>query len=157
MGSAWTRMHLMSGLPDYEPTPDSTVAARASALGVRPEVVALDHMLENGGKAMLYVPFLNYAEGNLDGERIESARGRVEHKPSVDADAPVGPCERRTAGGRLIVTLEHTAGEARELAEVDDFGIAREPRIEARRRVNVEVKEPVSQLRSVALGSIAPM
>jgi N-acyl-D-aspartate/D-glutamate deacylase len=66
MGSAWTRMHLMSGLPDYEPTSDSTVAARASALGVRPEVVALDHMLSNGGKAMLYVPFLNYAEGNLD-------------------------------------------------------------------------------------------
>ena len=66
MGSAWTRMHLMSGLPDYEPTPDSTVAARASALGVRPEVVALDHMLSQGGKAMLYVPFLNYAEGNLD-------------------------------------------------------------------------------------------
>ncbi len=66
MGSAWTRMHLMSGLPDYEPTPDSTVAHQAQARGMRPEVVALDHMLSQGGKAMLYVPFLNYAEGNLD-------------------------------------------------------------------------------------------
>ncbi len=89
MGSAWARMHLMSGLPDYEPTPDSTVAARASALGVRPEVVALDHMLGGGGKAMLYVPFLNYAEGNLD-----PAHFMLSHRDTVpglsDGGAHVG-------------------------------------------------------------------
>ncbi|MDR3506341.1 MAG: amidohydrolase family protein [Caulobacteraceae bacterium] len=65
--SNWDRMHLMdSDSPDYEPTPDSTVGARAAALGVAPEAVTLDHMLKNGGRAMLYAPFLNYAEGSID-------------------------------------------------------------------------------------------
>jgi len=64
--AAWGRMHLMGAEPDYEPTPDSTVAARAAALGVEPEAVALDHMLQNGGRAMLYVPFLNYCGGSLE-------------------------------------------------------------------------------------------
>ncbi len=62
----WSKMHLMSGEPDYEPTVDSTVKARAAAVGRSPEEVALDHMLTNGGRGMLYVPFLNYAEGSLD-------------------------------------------------------------------------------------------
>lgn len=62
----WDRMHLMDpSQPDYEPTADSTVGARARALGTSPETVALDHLLANGGRAMLYVPFLNYAEGSL--------------------------------------------------------------------------------------------
>ncbi len=62
----WSKMHLMSGEPDYEPTPDSTVEAHAYATGRSPEEIALDHMLTNGGRGMLYVPFLNYAEGSLD-------------------------------------------------------------------------------------------
>ena len=62
----WSKMHLMSGEPDYEPTPDSTVEAHAAAMGRSPEEVALDHMLTGGGRGMLYVPFLNYAEGSLD-------------------------------------------------------------------------------------------
>ncbi|HEY2660156.1 MAG TPA: amidohydrolase family protein [Caulobacteraceae bacterium] len=63
----WDRMHLMDpGRPDYEPTEDGTVGARARALGISPESVALDHMLSNGGRGMIYVPFLNYAEGSLD-------------------------------------------------------------------------------------------
>ncbi len=62
----WSKMHLMSGEPDYEPTVDSTVEARATATDRLPEEIALDHMLTNGGRGMLYVPFLNYAEGSLD-------------------------------------------------------------------------------------------
>ena len=56
----------MGDEPDYEPTPDRTVAALAAERGVSPEEVALDHMLTSGGRGMLYVPFLNYAEGSLD-------------------------------------------------------------------------------------------
>ncbi|HEY5105891.1 MAG TPA: amidohydrolase family protein [Caulobacteraceae bacterium] len=70
MAGAWGRMHLMGDAPDYEPTKESTVAAQAALRGVRPETVALDHMLTNGGRAMLYVPFLNYAEGSLDPARL---------------------------------------------------------------------------------------
>ena len=66
MLSAFGRMHLMGPEPDYEPTADSTVTAVAAARGVSPQDVALDHMLSDGGRGMLYLPFLNYAEGSLD-------------------------------------------------------------------------------------------
>ena len=68
-GGAWGRMHLMADPPDYEPTAQSTVAAQAQARGTSPEAVALDHMLGAEGRGMLYVPFLNYAEGSLDAVR----------------------------------------------------------------------------------------
>ena len=63
---AWDKMFLMGAEPDYEPTEDATVAAIAARTGRTPEDVALDQMLENGGRGMLYLPFLNYAYGNLD-------------------------------------------------------------------------------------------
>jgi N-acyl-D-aspartate/D-glutamate deacylase len=89
MPTSWGRMHLLAELPDYEPTADSTVQARADALGTTPEAVALDHMLSNGGRGMLYVPFLNYAQGSLD-----AAREMIVHPASVpglsDGGAHVG-------------------------------------------------------------------
>jgi N-acyl-D-aspartate/D-glutamate deacylase len=89
MPGAWGRMHLMGSEPDYEPTADSTVAAQAEARGISPEAVALDHMLTAGGRGMLYVPFLNYAEGTLD-----PARAMLVHADTVpglsDGGAHVG-------------------------------------------------------------------
>ena len=66
MTQNWKVMFLMGETPDYEQTPDRTVLALANARGVRPEELALDHMLTNGGRGMLYLPFLNYAGGSLD-------------------------------------------------------------------------------------------
>jgi N-acyl-D-aspartate/D-glutamate deacylase len=51
---------------DYEPGPERTLEAIAARRGVRPEEAALDLMLERGGQGMLYLPFLNYAQGSLD-------------------------------------------------------------------------------------------
>ncbi len=62
----WPVMFLMGDEPDYEQTPDRTVAVLAQARGVTPQELALDHMLENEGRGMLYLPFLNYADGSLD-------------------------------------------------------------------------------------------
>jgi N-acyl-D-aspartate/D-glutamate deacylase len=62
----WNIMFLMGETPDYEQTRDRTIAALAAQRGVTPEELALDHMLSNGGKGMLYLPFLNYADGSLD-------------------------------------------------------------------------------------------
>jgi N-acyl-D-aspartate/D-glutamate deacylase len=62
----WSTIVPMGDVPDYEPSPDRTIAALAAAQGVSPEVVALEHMLSRGGRGMLYLPFLNYAEGSLD-------------------------------------------------------------------------------------------
>ena len=60
------RMHLMGEHPDYEPTKETTIAAIAERDGRAPEDVALDHMLTNGGRGMLYVPLLNYSTYSLD-------------------------------------------------------------------------------------------
>jgi N-acyl-D-aspartate/D-glutamate deacylase len=62
----WDRVFLMGEEPDYEPTPDQAVAALAARRGVDPYEVALDHMLTDGGRGILYLPLLNYPEFTLD-------------------------------------------------------------------------------------------
>ena len=60
------RMFLLGDPPNYEPDEDRMLANMARMKGVSPEALALDLMLENDGKAMLYFPFLNYAQNSLD-------------------------------------------------------------------------------------------
>ena len=60
------KMFVLGDPPDYEPTEDKTVAAIAKARGMTTETVALDLMLQDDGRGMLYLPFLNYAQGSLD-------------------------------------------------------------------------------------------
>ena len=62
----WDNMFLMAETPDYEPRREDSIGALARARGVAPEAVALDHMMTRGGRGMLYLPFLNYADGGLD-------------------------------------------------------------------------------------------
>ena len=52
--------------PDYEPAPEDSVRAEAGRLGVDPTAHYVDLLLADEGRALLYVPFLNYADGNLD-------------------------------------------------------------------------------------------
>ena len=52
--------------PDYEPKPDASLASRAVRDGVDPMAMAYDLMLGDDGKAFLYLPVLNYGDGNLD-------------------------------------------------------------------------------------------
>ena len=65
--SAWSGMYpLAADRPDYEPTREQTVAARAEAAGCDPRALALDHLLSRGGRGLLYLPFLSYGYGSLD-------------------------------------------------------------------------------------------
>jgi N-acyl-D-aspartate/D-glutamate deacylase len=66
LASAWGNMYLMSDVPDYEPGEESSVAFQARERAISPQEVALDQMLANDGRGMLYVAFLNYADGSLD-------------------------------------------------------------------------------------------
>jgi N-acyl-D-amino-acid deacylase len=56
----------MGDPPDYEPTPDQTVAAIARRRGEDPLATMYDLMLEADAGAMLMLPFFNYADGNHD-------------------------------------------------------------------------------------------
>jgi N-acyl-D-aspartate/D-glutamate deacylase len=60
------KMFVLGDPPDYEPSEDKTVAAIARARGTSPEAVVLDLMLADEGRGMIYLPFLNYADGSLD-------------------------------------------------------------------------------------------
>lgn len=51
---------------NYEPMPDSSIAARARALGIAADALAYDILLAHEGEPALYMPFANYAGGNLN-------------------------------------------------------------------------------------------
>jgi N-acyl-D-aspartate/D-glutamate deacylase len=65
----YDKMYLLGDPPDYEQPPERTLGAQARREGRRPEELAYDAMLTDNGRGMLYVPFLNYSDGNLDATR----------------------------------------------------------------------------------------
>jgi len=75
MTSAWNMMYPLGDPPSYEPGPEDSVAARAEAAGVAPAEFAYDLML---GGELLYLPFLGYADGNL-----EAIRSMMSHEKAV--------------------------------------------------------------------------
>ena len=56
----------LGAIPNYEPDPSSSFAARAAVAGVEPMSLAYDEMIAGDGTALLYAPIINYANGNLD-------------------------------------------------------------------------------------------
>ncbi|MDQ1520389.1 MAG: hypothetical protein QOI55_1462 [Actinomycetota bacterium] len=63
---AFHRMSELGDPPDYEPDPSSSIASRAEREGRAALDLAYDLLLGDGGTAMLYLPSLNYGDGNLD-------------------------------------------------------------------------------------------
>ncbi|RXH20513.1 N-acyl-D-amino-acid deacylase family protein [Bradyrhizobium guangzhouense] len=65
----YDKMFLLGDPPDYEQPPENALGPQARKQGRQPEELAYDAMLSDGGRGMLYVPFLNYSDGNLDATR----------------------------------------------------------------------------------------
>jgi N-acyl-D-aspartate/D-glutamate deacylase len=65
----YDKMYLLGDPPDYEQPPANALGPQARRLGKKPEELAYDAMLSDEGRGMLYVPFVNYADGNLDAVR----------------------------------------------------------------------------------------
>ena len=83
----YDKMYLLGNPPDYEQPPENALGVRARREGKRPEELAYDAMLTDDGRGMLYVPFLNYADGNLDATREMLQRSAL----------GAGPVRRRRA------------------------------------------------------------
>lgn len=66
LGRSFARMFPISDPPNYEPSLETSVAAEAARRNVSAEELAYDLLLEDNGRAMLYVAIANYADGNLD-------------------------------------------------------------------------------------------
>jgi len=60
------RMFALGDPPDYEPSLNTSISALARQRGVTPDEIALDLLLENDGKAVLFVAVANFADGSLD-------------------------------------------------------------------------------------------
>jgi len=62
----FAHMFLLGDPPDYEQPFEQSIAARAQRLGVTPEELAYDLMLERDGRNNLYVTLCNYEYGSLE-------------------------------------------------------------------------------------------
>jgi N-acyl-D-aspartate/D-glutamate deacylase len=61
------KMFPMGAEPDYAPRREDSVAARAAAAGRDADDWLYDWLLEDGGRALIYVPLYNFATGDLSG------------------------------------------------------------------------------------------
>ena len=62
----WDRIFPLGDPPEYEPLPETSIAFQSNKLGVTPEELAYDMLMEGNATAILYRPLSNYAYGNLD-------------------------------------------------------------------------------------------
>ncbi|MBL4679904.1 MAG: amidohydrolase family protein [Pseudomonadales bacterium] len=66
MALNFSHMFVLDNPPDYEQPPEQSIAQLALTKNCHPIELAIDVMLMDEGKGMLYMAFLNYANGNLD-------------------------------------------------------------------------------------------
>lgn len=118
IAQGWAGQFEMDDGFDYEPGPDASVLSRAAAKAVSPEAYAYDVMLADDGNGFIYLPILNYMDGNLDflealqtrDDCVNSLSDGGAHCGTIcDAASPTFMLEHwvksRKRGGRL--TLEH--------------------------------------------------
>jgi N-acyl-D-amino-acid deacylase len=69
MEQAFATTYTLGSPPEYEPGPERSLAGIAAATGRSALSVAYDAMLEDDGRGLLYVPILNYSDGDLHAAR----------------------------------------------------------------------------------------
>ncbi|MYF52203.1 MAG: amidohydrolase family protein [Gammaproteobacteria bacterium] len=110
------KVWLLGDPPDYEPAPESSMAAGAAAAGQDAWSYIYDRLIENGGRNIFYSPFANYEDNNLD-----CCREMILHENTVmglgDGGAHVGTiCD-----ASFITTLFTHWGRDRDRGERIDL------------------------------------
>ena len=66
VSKGWFMQYEMDDAFNYEPRQSETIMARATAKGVSGDEYAYDLLMQDDGTGFIYMPLLNYADGNLD-------------------------------------------------------------------------------------------
>jgi N-acyl-D-amino-acid deacylase len=125
---------------DYEPTPDRSVTAMASACGASPQRIMYDLFCTHAGEGFLLLPFLGYADGNHDallemmtteGTVLGLADGGAHCRMICDASQPTSMLTHwirdRTRGPRLdlLTAVKRQTSETAALVGLVDRGAVR--------------------------------
>lgn len=65
IATRWDRMYPLGDKPDYEPAPERSIAALATAAGVTPQEYCYDYLV-GAENRMVYFPVTNYVHGDLE-------------------------------------------------------------------------------------------
>ncbi len=149
MATNWAGMFRLGQECDYEPSPETSVAATAARDGRDPQDVALEWLLEDDGKALLFSPLGSYVDGDH-----EAIRTMLEHSASVvglsDGGAHCGLiCDAsfptyllthwvrdRARGDRL--PLEHVINKQTKVT-ADVYGLGDRGSLEVGKRADINV------------------
>ena len=110
--NTWNKLFPLGNTPDYEPQPDTSIAAQATREGRDPQEVAYDFLLQQDGKSILNRPIINYADGDLS-----AVKAMIEHPNTLmglgDGGAHVGLICDASSTTSMIThwTRDRTRGE----------------------------------------------
>ena len=63
--AGWDKLYELGNPPNYEPSAEDSIAARAAQAGVPPRQYCYDAMMKNDGKNVIYFPCFGYSAGDL--------------------------------------------------------------------------------------------
>ncbi len=138
ISTGWAMQYQMDPDFDYEPTAEESIAARAAAAGVTPDEYAFDLLCKDNGTGFIYLPILNYADGNLDflealqasGDTVNALSDGGAHCGTIcDAASPTFMLQHwvrdRKRGGRLGLeaAVKRQCLDTARLYGLDDRGV----------------------------------